>query len=112
MVKLWYGLRVQANNKWDSRNTGDITLLDNQSYPTGQTSRLKADNFTLREGQYWSNFLRDQNDPRFTNTLEALLKGRMLRGEIVKIKLQNSDTANVSLRMVEVFSYPSQKTEP
>lgn len=112
MVKLWFNIRVQANNKWSAPNTGDIELMDNQSYPTGMVSRLKADNFQLKEGQYWSNFLRDMNDPRFNNPLEALLRGRMLRGEVLIIKLQNSDSGNVTLRTVECFSYQSMKTEP
>lgn len=110
MVKLWYQLRVQANSKWSSPVTGDIELLTNASYPTGMQSRLKKDNFKLFEGQFYGDFLRDMNDPRFTVPLESLLKGRNLRGEVLKLRIENDSTALVTLRQVETFSYPSMNT--
>lgn len=111
MIKLWFQLRVQANSKWAAPNDTDITLLTNASYPTGMASRLKKDSFQLKEGQFWAAFLRDINTPQFTNALEALLKGRNLRGEVLKLRIENDSTSLATLRQVETFAYPSMLTE-
>lgn len=109
MIKLWWAMRTQSNSKWYCPS---ITLSANASYPTGMSSRLKPDSFKLTEGQYYSDFLYDMNDPAFTNTLEALLRGRNLRGETMRVRLQNDSTDLATLRMAEVFTSPSMLTEP
>lgn len=110
VVKLMYQLRMMANSPWYCPNTGDIELPPNDDYPTGMISRLKKDNFRLVEGQFWGDFLRDMNDPRFTDILESLLKGRPLRGEVIKIRFENASTSAATLRMIEVAMEPSMET--
>lgn len=111
MIKLWLQLRIMANSKWYAPNTGDISLPANEDYPTGMISRLKKDNVTLIEGQYWVDFLRNMNDATFTDQLQALLQGEPLRGEVMTIRLQNDSTDKATLRLVEAFSYISMLTE-
>lgn len=111
MVKLWYNMRVMANSRWYCPELSDIELLPNASYPTGMQSRAKSDQFSLIEGQWHCAFLRDANDPRYTNQLQALLQGRNLRGEVMKVRLQNDSTSLATLRFAEAFTYPSMLTE-
>lgn len=110
-IKLFYHMRLMANSVWYCPNLGDISILPNTDYPTGMLSRGKIDQWEQKEGQWWFAFLNDANDPRFTNQLQALLQGRKLRGEVIKIRLQNDSTSLATLRMAESFAALSMLTE-
>jgi len=110
-LKLFYSFRENANKKW---YLPDITTIPNSSYPVGMKSRVKKNNIGLYEGDFWAEFLRDMNDPAFYNQpqVNALLRGRMLRGGMLEILLENDDTTDADLKYFEVYSYPSDQTNP
>jgi len=108
-LKLFFNFREVASGKWWMP---EITTVPNASYPTGMLSRLKPDNMSLKEGDIWGSFLKDINDPAFTGQppINALLKGRNLRGECLVMTLQNDSTALAWIRSIQVFVSPSENT--
>lgn len=88
-VKTYQAIAVHSTDKWDMPTTDDIQIPANANYPQGMSSRLKANKLRAKEGIYYSEFLRDGNTPDMTY-IEGLIKGRVLRGNILKLKLRNS----------------------
>lgn len=68
----------------------------------GQRSRIKRGNFKLEKGLYKAAFMKDMNDPRFTDELQALLKGADLQGKIMKVTLTHMSKEEFQLSSVEV----------
>lgn len=92
-----------------------IETLPTPSYPYGMKSELIANKWTLYEGQYRADFLRDYEDPRAEfaaisdpteKKVTALLKGRPLKGEVMRIKLKLSDPSIFS-KLRSVITYYS-----
>jgi len=116
-VKLFYSLRVITNRLWTAPT---ITIPRNMDYNSGMESRLKGNRFIKYEGVYAADFLRDMLDtsgvflaiPDVTlrkNT--ALLQGRMLRGEVMIIKLEADNGAVLTLlNRVDTYFVPSEET--
>lgn len=104
VVKMYFSTRVQSNDTW---SYPEIVIPANESYPNGMSSRLTKNRFKLKEGDYWADFLRDLNDPKFNEELNALFKGRELRGKIIDILLENNSTERVVILGVDVTSYRS-----
>lgn len=102
--------QYRSNKKWIAK---EILTPVRDGYPNGQKSELGASRFYLYEGRYWFDFLRDINDPVLfdaNNPDIALLKGRVLRGDLIEIELENSDNTPVELRYFEVYAFASELT--
>jgi len=99
MVKTFFSMREKSNKVWSAT---DIEILPSYGKPNGQKSRLKKGNFKHLQGDWFSDFLRDLNDPRFNTELEALMNGASLQGNVMKITIQNDDTTEVRLLSVDV----------
>jgi hypothetical protein len=117
-VKNWWNLSIQADNQWSSPY---IFAPKSYSYPNGMLSELPPACFSIEEGIWKADFLRDMTDPdpRFnsiTNPTEReiakLWRGRVLRGEILIIEIECVDSSQYSvLRRVDVEQTMSMDTK-
>jgi hypothetical protein len=72
-----------------------ITTLGNASYPV-MKSMLYPNNFKLKEGYWWSAYLRDMNSPNKTEE-QGLINGRELRGYAIIHKAEYSSNEKAVL---------------
>ena len=107
MIKDWYAIREKANKVWAAI---EIVIPPNSRYPNGMTSRITKNNFTNFEGDYWAQFFKDMTDPSFVSQTEALQRGRELKGDVMIITLQNSDTSEAYINEIDVNFTPSEET--
>lgn len=110
-VKVFDNIDVYSNKKWRAEGSpilDDIYILPNAQFPNGMRSKLSYNNFIGKEGKWHSTFLCDINSPGFNNTLLALMNGRRLRGEAMKVALRNEDIDEVFLRQVIFHFTPSE----
>lgn len=106
-VKLFHTMRQNASKVWSAT---DIEIAPYFGKPTGQKSRLKKGRFKSLNGQFLADFLRNMEDSRFSTNLEALMKGGLLQGKVMKITLQNDDTVEVRMVSVDVILSKSDYT--
>jgi hypothetical protein len=92
MEKNWHNIRFFANKKFF---VSSVFIPEHPQYPNGMQSRIPIAHFGLREGQQYADFLRDQTDPAFNNITNpvtrsntSLLRGRFLKGNVIRIELQ------------------------
>lgn len=102
MVKTFYSIIVNSNDAWGSEKDDDIYIFPNGRKPNGMQSRLKKGNYKNIQGKYYADFLKNIIDPRFTNPLDALMKGADLQGPIMQITIRNNSDEEVRLISVEV----------
>jgi hypothetical protein len=110
-VKVFDNIDVYSNKKWRAEGSpifDDIYILPNAQFVNGMRSKLSYNNFVGKEGKWHSTFLCDINTPGFSNTLLALMNGRRLRGEAMKVTLRNEDENEVFLRQVIFHFTPSE----
>lgn len=110
-VKVFDNIDVYSNKKWKAEGSpilDDIYILPNAQFPNGMRSKLSYNNFIGKEGKWHATFLCDINTPGFNNTLLALMNGRRLRGEAMKVALRNEDIDEVFLRQVIFHFTPSE----
>jgi hypothetical protein len=110
-VKVFDNIDVYSNRKWKAEGLNsldDIYILPNAQFPNGMRSKLSYNNFVGKEGKWHASFLCDINTPGYTNTLLALMNGRRLRGEAMKVTLRNEDETEVFLRQVIFHFTPSE----
>lgn len=106
VVKTLMSIRQVGNLPWRV----DIILPPIDGKSEGQKSRIKAKDMIKLQGQWFADFKKDMNDPRFLNELDALFEGADLQGAIAEITLTNKETKQVRLSQVDVVSAPSQYT--
>ena len=117
-VKNWWNLQVQADNQWYAR---DIEAPATYSYPFGMRSEVPPMAFSIEEGIWKADFLRDKTDPdpRFNSIIDPvekelskLYEGRVLRGEILIIELELLNSSEFSvLRRADVEHTLSMDTK-
>jgi len=100
VVKNFFSIREKSNKVWA---VTDVEIMESYGKPNGQRSRIKSGNFKHLMGDYFADFLRDQNDPRFANKLDALMRGALLQGNVAKITIENNDETEVRLLSVDVI---------
>lgn len=101
-VKNFFSMRQKSNKVWTAENNGDILIYPSDGKPEGQVSRLKRGRFKRLNDDFFADFLRDINDPRFLTEEEALFKGALLQGNVMKVRLENNDTSEVRLLSVDI----------
>lgn len=99
-IKNYHSLREKSNKVW---SVTDIEIPAYFGKPNGQKSRLKKGRFKNHMGDFYADFLKDQNDPRFTTQLDALMKGADLQGGIMKLTIENNDVVEVRLLSLELI---------
>lgn len=106
-VKNFHSMRQKSNKRW---SVPEIEIFPYYGKPEGQKSRLKIDRFRSLQGDWFADFLRDLNDPRFTTELDALMKGAELQGSVMKVTIRNDDTVEVRLLSVDILTSKSEYT--
>ncbi len=101
-VNNYFSMRQKSNKVWTSANDGDIYIYPSEGKPDGQRSRLKRGRFKRLQTDWFVDFLRDLSDPRFTTEDEALFKGALLQGNVMKITIENDDTTEVRMFSIDV----------
>lgn len=106
-IKNFHGMRQKSNKRW---SVPDIEIFPYYGKPEGQKSRLKKDRFRSLQGDWFADFLRDINDPRFTTELDSLMRGADLQGSVMKITIRNDDIVEVRLLSIDVIVSKSDYT--
>jgi hypothetical protein len=103
-IKVFRSITVNANKLWSADNTGDVAIKANDTYKRGMLSRIKAGRFTKREGYWWAEFLRNMLTKGILPSPIDLISGDLLKGQSIKVKLQNSETDEVVLFSIVINS--------
>lgn len=117
-VKNWWNLSIQADNQWYA---SDIIAPASYSYPSGMRSEIPPYQFSIEEGIWKGDFLRDKTDPDpsfnsiadpVEREITKLYEGRVLRGEILIIELELVNSSEFSiLRRADVEHTLSMDTK-
>jgi len=117
IIKLFDSIEIHSDNKWFCSY---IEVPPSPTYPGGMESRLIDNKITWYEGAGHAEFLRDLTDPadEFSSIIDPtekeitrLLRGRELRGEVLIIELQLTNSGEEAiLRGVYVYYQPSRTT--
>ncbi len=99
-VKTFDSISILSNGQWAPSTDGDIEV----PIPVTQQSRLLAGKFKVQEGMYNSEFLRNALDGNSTFVRNRLQTGGVLRGNVIRVRLRNSDTTEANLRLVTINS--------
>lgn len=106
-IKQFFSIREKGNKVW---SVPEAYIRPTEGKSNGQLSRLKKGRFKNLQGDWFADFLKDMNDPRFNTELEALLKGGDLQGSVMKVTIENDDVTEVRLLSVDVLYSPHQYT--
>lgn len=98
-VKQFFSIREKSNKVW---SVLEAYIEPTEGKSQGQRSRLKKGRFRNLQGDFFADFLRDMQDPRFVNKLDALMKGALLQGSYMRLEIENTDTEEVKLLSVDV----------
>lgn len=98
-IKNFMSMRQKSNKRW---SVTEAEILPYYGKPEGQRSRLKKGRFRSLQGDWFADFLKDMNDPRFSDELEALFKGADLQGSVLKITIENTEISEVRLLSIDV----------
>lgn len=109
-IKLFFTMRQRATSPWAAKATGDIFIPPVAGRAAGMASRLKKGNFRNYHGDWFVDFMRNQNDTRYNDPEVALYKGEELRGDYAELKLTNEDTTETILVELDVKSSASMFT--
>lgn len=96
--KDFYTIGFNGNSAWNV----DLSLPPRKGKSLGQKSRIKLGNFKFDKGRYVGSILRDMNDPRFNDELQALMKGAYLQGQIMEVTITNNSYEKVELMSVDI----------
>lgn len=88
----------------------EISIPETPDAPNGMNSRIKAGRFKKSEGLLSANYLRDENDPRFTSTALARVNGREMRGLLAlhKILISGDQATRMNLKSI-IITYVESK---
>ena len=76
----------------------------NQTWPNGMRTMLHENNFSLDDGKYWADIMRDMNDPQYDNEIEALFEGRVITGPMLICEIESKETKEVKMNGVFIYS--------
>lgn len=108
-IKRMLTMGIRSNSVF---NVDSVTTPASGSYPA-MNSEIPAALFKLKEGYYWSAYLRDKtnvnlSDP-YLRTIElALQNGRQLRGYVFEHTISQSSTSKVVLFSIKTTYVPSE----
>lgn len=106
-VKNFHSMRQKSDKVW---SITDLTIPPRYGKPNGQRSRLKKGNFKHLQGDWFGDFLRDLNDPRFATGLDALMNGAELQGNIMRVTIENNDETQVRMMSIDILVSSSDYT--
>lgn len=106
-VKNLDSIRIVGNKPW---SVSRVYIRPREGKSRGQLSRIKSGDFKKLQGQWFADFKRDLNDPRFTTELERLFKGALLQGEVAEITISINSSDEVKLSSVDIVYDDSMYT--
>lgn len=92
------GFKALATFSKNKQAVPELVIPPNIEYPLGMQSRLVQDNFRVYNGELYSELLRDETDPTFTDPLNALFNGRDLQGEYLTVKISDDSIEQSALK--------------
>lgn len=105
MVKTFSSIREVGTHAWE---VSEIYIEPRAGKASGQRSRIRLNRFNKLQGEFFADFLRNIDDPRFNNPDIALFKGAVLQGEVAKVRLEVNEENEVRLVRVDVLGTDSQ----
>lgn len=109
-IKNFYSMRQLSTSVWTAPNKGDILVYASEGKPNGQESRLRSGRFKRLNQAFFADFMRDMNDQRFNTPEEALKKGGLLQGNVLKVSLENDEVVEVRLQQIDITVSPQNLT--
>lgn len=107
-IKVFNNMDLYSNIAWE---VPTVSIPSSPNYPNGMLSKIPASRFVAKEGVFHAPFFRDQNDPRYANSVTlALTQGRRLRGETIELTMTNTSTDLVYVKALNIFVEPSELT--
>jgi hypothetical protein len=108
-IKRLLTMGIRSNGVF---NVDSVTTPVSGSYPA-MNSEIPAALFKLKEGYYWSAYLRDKtnvnlSDPYLRTTELALQNGRQLRGYVFEHVISQNSTSKVVLFSIKTTYVPSE----
>jgi hypothetical protein len=108
-IKRLLTMGIRSNGVF---NVDSVTTPVSGSYPA-MNSEIPAALFKLKEGYYWSAYLRDKtnvntSDPYLRTVELALQNGRQLRGYVFEHTISQSSTSKVVLFSIKTTYVPSE----
>lgn len=86
-----------------------IRILPFQGYLSGMLSSLSTRFFQTLEGVQYAYFQKDKLSPGFGgNQLQALANGRNLKGQVIEVTLENTDTAKSIIYSSDIIYFYSE----
>ena len=86
-----------------------IRILPFQGYLSGMLSSLSTRFFKTLEGVQYAYFQKDKLSPGFGgNQLQALANGRNLKGQVIEVTLENTDTAKSIIYSSDIIYFYSE----
>lgn len=113
--KFYWTIKIDSNGRW---HIPELTTPADDLFPIGMRSRIKQGNFQQDNGKYWADFLRDLNDPQYYTAneeeqpaaeLQALFEGRTLQGCTMSIEMENSDTKEIKLTGIYIYTSDAER---
>jgi len=98
-IKQFFSIREKSNKIW---SIIEAYIMPTDGKINGQRSRLKKGRFKDLQGDKFADFLRDMEDPRFNSELDALLKGAVLQGNVMRIEIECDETSEVRLQSIDI----------
>lgn len=106
-VKQFFSIREKSNKVW---SVTDAYIDPTEGKSQGQRTRLKKGRFKSLQGDWFADFLKNLEDPRFSTELEALMKGADMQGNVMEVTIENTDTVEVRLLSVDISIAPHNYT--
>lgn len=103
--KVFESMAIHSNGAWD---VNYVAIAADMTYTNGMQSKVPESRFVLREGVYYSDYLRNQMTNQSTIKTVDLVRGEHLRGYYLEHRLVNDDTTEVLLFKVDVNSNVSR----
>ncbi len=107
--KSWDAIEVASNKLWTIADNDSLVIDPSARYPGGMQSKILAADWEQYEEGFRAAFNFDMlSGDNATANAYYLYNGRELRGRNMLIKLKNSDTSEVNLILVKVYSKVSR----
>jgi len=100
MKKTFEALAIHCNKPWD---VNYVYTPEDESYPNGIQSKVPESRFVLREGSYYSDYLRNMKTNQSSASSLDLVRGDVLRAFYLRHRMVNDDTTEIRLFKVDVY---------
>lgn len=100
-IKNLQNVKINGNKSWDLM---EVLVFPHEGKPNGQYSRLTKNRFERVQTDYYANFLKDMNDPRFEDRIQALFEGADLQGKVIEVTMEVEGVNELRLVSID-FTY-------